>query len=328
MSGLTKKINSKDRATWLKAREGIVTATKMIRLLGGRGLACFLDVVGDLRGGHVVNRVFESGYVMRPTPLDENMPMLKWGREMEEKVFVGWHNFYPHIDIEYPGSLYVTGCGRWGATPDWVSTDGRWVGEIKTAWSRDLPADVWGIPDAYLLQVLHQLYCTGAEWALLLFAFPSYTEPSNMDRARMCQFVLKAPTPSEYERLVLNDALPLLRDPHLTLLQLESHYQTLRNRTLNFALQMARRCVVAFDPDVSAVQACHSRPLPPFENTGGYGPLPSCQPLIADSFPRPLPSPPPSSAGTSCPAADRSSFAWSRIVQTTAGSPPSEPVPR
>lgn len=215
----TSNTNSIDRETWLQLRKGRLTASKLGVLLGFTGsLADFARALADLTWG--VHPVYEVQKKILATIQEagEEHPKstaMLWGTAMEAPAVELWvchmrERFgNQHFIHTYPVELkYHWEDKFYAATPD-VTFTGLAPGaelmlaEFKCPYSRALPKRVEDIPVPYLLQVIHQMYVTGASATVLVYTWFHPEAPSCSELAAQAQWFIRAPPPDLYQKLVL-----------------------------------------------------------------------------------------------------------------------------
>lgn len=256
---------------WLAARQHRVTATKIIHLLGGSGANRFAEVLLNIGLGHLIEQiqkeVNEKSLKIIGGP-DPEMPALLWGNAMEEHAFSTWAEKFPDLLLEYPGQLMMhPEDDRFGATPDFLIrspvTNELWIGEIKCPWLARIPQTRNEIPKAYLLQVLHQMWITGAKYGLLIYAHFDYADPMNFNKMAHTQWVFEAPDPNVYFELVIRPIVNLLSPTGRPspIRQLASDYWQAFGKP---AVDLARQSIVGHDRNVA--QALSARIRTPVAN--------------------------------------------------------------
>lgn len=140
-------IDTADRDAWLKAREGVLTATDIARLYTG-GPAVWESVRREKQGER---KEFDSKY-------------MQWGREREQTI-TDYVRMFVDSSLEPNDKLLVsTSDPRIGATPDMIGPEV--CGEMKTS-KHPMPdmspgLSLTGMALRYYMQVQVQLMVTGA----------------------------------------------------------------------------------------------------------------------------------------------------------------------
>jgi len=282
----TEPLNAFDssKETWLAERKHRVTATKISHLLGGSGVSRFAEMILDIGLGHShlssqIEKEIDENLFFWSRPPSPDLPALVWGNTMEEHAFKGWAEAtmsQTKHRLCYPGNFVIhPHDDRFGATPDFtiVNEAGRvlWTGEIKCPWLRTPPVHYKDIPKAYVLQVLHQMWVTGADFGLLIYAHFDYAQPDNPTRMRFSQWLFAAPPAEVYERVVINPIRALLSIDRSLLAQALSGAPWVTMRDLSRlcakvfgqeAALLAQACFLAHDPDVVRARASRSQSHP------------------------------------------------------------------
>ena len=134
---------SENRETWLKAREGKITASTVSTVMGlnpyKTPLALWAEFTGKVQNDFDGNRSTRFGTMMEPH-------------------IAHWYSEDAKIDLSYPDTFYQDGELDWlCATPDYVNTAGEPI-EIKTGSFRTARAwDNGDAPLSYKLQLMTQM---------------------------------------------------------------------------------------------------------------------------------------------------------------------------
>lgn len=134
---------SENRDAWLAARRSLVTATEVAKAATPAGLR---DVLAERAN---------------PTEIEDNAYMA-FGRDNED-----WICRYLKAEFGLMPNRWLIASEEFpehAATPDALSLDHEWIGEIKTGGK--VPLDKNGLlvpPIAHRRQMQWQLYCTGAQ---------------------------------------------------------------------------------------------------------------------------------------------------------------------
>lgn len=157
MASVFRVVNTTSEAEWLKARQDVLTATNIGRIVVAPG---------------EVHRIRKE---KQQLPIELRSKHIRWGKERETSLAL-WGRTFADSRLEHSDQLLVsTRDKRVGATPDMLQPGGvpEVIAEIKTS---KHPMPDMGDPSAlkamalrYFVQMQVQLFVTGAEACVLIW---------------------------------------------------------------------------------------------------------------------------------------------------------------